>query len=187
LSLSIAQTYSNVLHYYAVRASKADVAPAAAAISGASGGAAGSAPFKRLDVFLERSVVIEGSALCRDIVGDSRAVLLGMADGSLRTYSWHAQVCIRHPLGSDIFNHCSLRRQDRASRGHLLINFQVANKACPSCVASCSSKAAWLPSTLLKTRSDCGPFSTAALGSCAAAAVRFLSVIVLCWAVHTVL
>jgi hypothetical protein len=82
------QTHSNVLQYYGVRTSKADAVPAAAAGSGASG----PVPVKRLDVFLERSVVIEGSALCMDIVGDSRALLLGMADGSLRTYSWHAQV-----------------------------------------------------------------------------------------------
>ena len=83
-----AQTHSNVLQYYGVRTSKADAVPAAAAGSGA----AGFVPVKRLDVFLERSIVIEGSALCMDIVGDSRALLLGMADGSLRTYSWHAQV-----------------------------------------------------------------------------------------------
>lgn len=82
------QTHSNVLQYYGVRTSKADAVPAAAAGSGA----AGVVPVKRLDVFLERSIVIEGSALCMDIVGDSRALLLGMADGSLRTYSWHAQV-----------------------------------------------------------------------------------------------
>ena len=83
-----AQTHSNVLQYYGVRTSKADAVPAAAAGSGA----AGVVSVKRLDVFLERSIVIEGSALCMDIVGDSRALVLGMADGSLRTYSWHAQV-----------------------------------------------------------------------------------------------
>lgn len=58
----------------------------------AESGATGGAPLKRLDVFLERSVVVEGGTTCADIVGDSRALLLGMADGSLRTYSWNAQV-----------------------------------------------------------------------------------------------
>lgn len=87
---SAVQTQNNVLHYYGVRASKVEAVPAAAAESGAAGGA----PLKRLDVFLERSVVVEGSASCADIVGDSRALLLGMSDGSLRTYSWNAQVGI---------------------------------------------------------------------------------------------
>lgn len=81
------------MHYYGVRASKADAVPTAAAES-----AAGDFSVKRLDVFLERSMVVEGSALVADVVGDSRALLLGMADGSLRTYSWQAQVgCLRLP------------------------------------------------------------------------------------------
>ncbi len=77
-----------MLHYYGVRTSKADAVPAGAG----NAAAGGDAPLKRLDVFLERSVVVEGGAMCADIVGDSRALLLGMADGSLRTYSWNAQV-----------------------------------------------------------------------------------------------
>jgi hypothetical protein len=168
------QTHSNVLHYYGVRASKADAVPAAAAGSGAGG----MLPVKRLDVFLERSVVIEGSAPCADVTGDSRAVLLGMADGTLRTYSWHAQVtCWHRPELWCSHRECRMRAQQHWSisvQRSCLWGWQAAGGACQlsSCLAYCSSKAAWLRSSLLRTRSGSGPFSAAGPASCAAAAVR---------------
>ena len=47
----------------------------------------------RMFVFLQHSIPLPGEALCNDVTGDSRSVLLGMADGSLLVYSWAAQVC----------------------------------------------------------------------------------------------
>lgn len=86
--LQTLQTFSNVLQLYGVHTSKELVLPAAA-----TGGAAGAPPLHRMHVFLQHSLALPGGALCNDITGDSRSVLLGMVDGSLQVYSWAAQVC----------------------------------------------------------------------------------------------
>ena len=82
------QTFSNVLHLYGVHTSKEAVLP-----ESAMGGVAGAPPLGRMHVFLQHSVVLPEGQLCNDITGDSRSVLLGLADGSLHVYSWAAQVC----------------------------------------------------------------------------------------------
>ena len=55
------------------------------------------------DVGAELESLLQGAAVCADIVGDSRAVLLGMSDGSMQLYSWHAQVGQK----ASCFNICS--------------------------------------------------------------------------------
>ena len=82
-SLSTLQTFGNVLHFYGVHTSKETVLPTA-------GGAPG---LHRMLLFLQHSVPLPADALCNDVTGDSRSVLLGLADGRLMVYSWAAQVC----------------------------------------------------------------------------------------------
>ena len=78
------QTFGNVLHLYGVHTSKeAVLLPAALA--------RGVPQLHRMFVFLQHSIPLD-KALCNDVTGDSRSVLLGMADGSLLVYSWAAQV-----------------------------------------------------------------------------------------------
>ena len=82
----VPQTFSNVLHLYGVHTSKELVLSASAA---------GGPELHRMHVFLQHSVALPGEALCNDITGDSRSVLLGMADGALHVFSWAAQVGCR--------------------------------------------------------------------------------------------
>lgn len=86
-----------MLHLYGVHTSKEAVLPAAAA--------AGAPELRRIHVFLQHSVPLPGEALCNDVTGDSRSVLLGMADGSLLVYSWAAQV--RRALRLKLWRSCN--------------------------------------------------------------------------------
>lgn len=63
------QTTANVMQFFAARTLKHDAVPAASATGP-------QAELKRMELFLERTAVIEGSAMAADIVGDSRAVLV---------------------------------------------------------------------------------------------------------------
>ena len=55
--------------------------------------AAGAGPeLQRMHAFLQHSVALGDGFACNDVTGDSRAVVLGMSDGSLHVYSWAAQV-----------------------------------------------------------------------------------------------
>ena len=53
---------------------------------------------QRIHAFLQHSVSLGDGFACNDITGDSRAVVLGMSDGSLHIYSWAAQArkCGQH-------------------------------------------------------------------------------------------
>ena len=86
------QTFSNVLHLYGVHTSKDSVLGKAAAAAAGAGPA-----LHRVDLFLQHSMALAEGGACNDITGDSRCVLLGFADGSLRVYSWAAQVCYPRP------------------------------------------------------------------------------------------
>ena len=70
------QTTANVLQFFAVRTSKRNAVPGASGAAAAAGSSGGQAELKRVDVFLERSTVVEGAALAADIVGDSRAIVV---------------------------------------------------------------------------------------------------------------
>ena len=72
--LNVAQTTANVLQFFAVRTLKHDAVPHSHSSGSANGGT--QTDLKRMHVFLERSLAIEGAAMAADIVGDSRAVLV---------------------------------------------------------------------------------------------------------------
>ena len=82
----LAQTFNNVLHMYGVHTSKESVVPSELLA------ATGAGPeLQRMHAFLQHSVSLGDGFACNDITGDSRAVVLGMSDGSLHIYSWAAQ------------------------------------------------------------------------------------------------
>lgn len=71
------QTTANVLQFFALRTSKQDAVPHLTHSAAHSANSAGAQPeLKRMELFLERSVLIEGSAMAADIVGDSRAIVV---------------------------------------------------------------------------------------------------------------
>lgn len=81
------QTFNNVLHMYGVHTSKESVVPSELLAP------AGAGPeLQRMHAFLQHSVSLGEGFACNDVTGDSRAVVLGMSDGSLHVYSWAAQV-----------------------------------------------------------------------------------------------
>lgn len=80
-------TTANVLQFFALRASKKDSVPHATFHSTTT-----VQELKCMEVFLERSILIKGAAMASDIVGDSRAIMVGMKDGSLKQFSWHAEL-----------------------------------------------------------------------------------------------
>ena len=72
---------------YGVHVSKESVVPSELLA------AAGAGPeLHRMHAFLQHSVSLGDGFACNDVTGDSRAVVLGMIDGSLHVYSWAAQV-----------------------------------------------------------------------------------------------
>lgn len=71
------QTTANVLQFFALRTSKQDAVPHLAHSTAHSANGTSAQPeLKRMELFLERSVLIEGSAMAADIVGDSRAIVV---------------------------------------------------------------------------------------------------------------
>ena len=97
------QTTANVLQFFAVRTLKHDAVPGSAA-GGGSRDSGQQPELKRMELFLERSTVIEGTAMAADIVGDSRAVVVSRPRPPPPSSPppTHTHTCVRaHALGRE--------------------------------------------------------------------------------------
>lgn len=81
------QTYNNYLHIYGMHTGKESV------LQGA--GIAGMQDLKHVDLFLQHSIAVQSGAAATCIVGDSRSILLGLADGTCQVFSWQSKVWLQ--------------------------------------------------------------------------------------------
>ena len=78
------QTYNNYLHIYGMHTGKESVMQGA--------GISGMQDLKHVDMFLQHSIPVQSAAAATCIVGDSRSILLGLADGTCQVFSWQSKV-----------------------------------------------------------------------------------------------